>query len=112
MLKAYKYRIYPDENQKMMLAQAFGCARLLYNSLLGWWNDEYAAAKKENADLNAAINIRNRVAEAVLCAGLLKRLDNGAYEPRKLKKEKVKEVLLSFRRSLAMQGREKNESIS
>ena len=34
MLKAYKYRIYPDENQKMMLAQAFGCARLLYNSLL------------------------------------------------------------------------------
>ena len=48
MLKAYKYRIYPDENQKMMLAQAFGCARLLYNSLLGWWNDEYAAAKREN----------------------------------------------------------------
>ena len=48
MLKAYKYRIYPDENQKVMLAQAFGCARLLYNSLLGWWNDEYAAAKREN----------------------------------------------------------------
>ena len=67
---------------------------------------------KDNADLNAAINIRNRVAEAVLCAGLLKQLDNGAYEPRKLKKEKVKEVLLSFRRSLALQGGEKNESIS
>ena len=27
-------------------------------------------------------------------------MDNGAYEPRKLKKDKVKEVLLSFRRSL------------
>ena len=67
---------------------------------------------KDNADLNAAINIRNRVAEAVLRAGLLKRLDNGAYEPRKLKKEKVKEILLSFRRSLALQGGEKNESIS
>ena len=65
---------------------------------------------KDNADLNAAINIRNRVAEAVLCAGLLKQIDNGAYEPRKLKKEKVKEVLLSFRRCLATQGGEMYES--
>ena len=27
-------------------------------------------------------------------------MDNGAYEPKKLKREKVKELLLSFRRSL------------
>lgn len=31
---------------------------------------------------------------------LLKQLDNGAFEPKKLKHEKVKEVLLSFRRIL------------
>ena len=31
---------------------------------------------------------------------LLKQLDNGAFEPKKLKHEKVKEVLLSFRRTL------------
>ena len=31
---------------------------------------------------------------------LLKKLDNGAFEPKKLKREKVKEVLLSFRRNL------------
>ena len=31
---------------------------------------------------------------------LLKQLDNGAFEPKKLKREKVKEVLLSFRRTL------------
>ena len=31
---------------------------------------------------------------------LLKQLDNGAYEPKTLKREKVKEVLLSFRRTL------------
>ena len=31
---------------------------------------------------------------------LLKQLDNGAFEPKKLKREKVKEVLLSFRRNL------------
>ena len=31
---------------------------------------------------------------------LLKQLDNGAFEPKKLKRDKVKEVLLSFRRNL------------
>ena len=55
---------------------------------------------EDNADVNAAINIRNRVGEAVLRNKLLKQLDNGAFEPRKLKREKVKEVLESFRRSL------------
>lgn len=54
-----------------------------------------------NADFNAAVNIRNRVGEAVLRNRLLKPLDNGAYEPRKLKREKVKEVLLSYRTSLS-----------
>ena len=36
----------------------------------------------------------------VLRESLLKQLDNGAYEPKKLKRERVKEVLLSFRRNL------------
>lgn len=55
---------------------------------------------KDNADFNAAKNIRNRVLVTVLRDLLLKQLDNGAFEPKKLKREKVKEVLLSFRRSL------------
>ena len=61
---------------------------------------------KDNADFNAAKNIRDRVLVTVLRDKLLKRLDNGAFEPRSLKREKVKEVLLSFRRSLPMVGRE------
>ena len=36
----------------------------------------------------------------VLRETLLKKLDNGAFEPNELKREKVKEVLLSFRRNL------------
>ena len=60
---------------------------------------------KNNADFNAAINIRNRVCEAVLRNALLKQLDNGAFEPRKLKREKVKDVLLSFRRNLRENAR-------
>lgn len=59
----------------------------------------------DNADFNAANNIRNRVCVTVLRDKLLKQLDNGAYEPRKLKREKVKEVLLSYRTSLS-KGRE------
>ena len=55
---------------------------------------------KSNADFNAAINIRNRVLVTVLQESLLKQLDNGAYEPKKLQREKVKEVLLSYRTSL------------
>lgn len=57
---------------------------------------------KDNADFNAAKNIKNRVIVTVLQESLLKQLDNGAFEPRKLKREKVKEVLLSFRRILQM----------
>ena len=55
---------------------------------------------KDNADFNAAKNIRNRVLVTVLQESLLKQLDNGAFEPKKLRHEKVKEVLLSFRRNL------------
>ena len=61
---------------------------------------------KDNADFNAAKNIRNRVLVTVLRDKLLKQLDNGAFEPRKLKRERVKEVLLSFRRSLQDVGSE------
>ena len=46
----------------------------------------------------------------VLREMLLKQMDNGAFEPRKLKREKVKEVLLSFRRSLQNVGSECTES--
>ena len=55
---------------------------------------------KDNADFNASKNIRNRVLVTVLRELLLKQLDNGAFEPKKLKRSKVKEVLLSFRRTL------------
>ena len=55
---------------------------------------------KDNADFNAAKNIRNRVLVTVLQKSLLKQLDNGAFEPKKFKREKVKDVLLSFRINL------------
>ena len=60
---------------------------------------------RDNADFNAAKNIRNRELVTVLQESLLKQLDNGAFEPKKLRHEKVKEVLLSFRRNLQENAR-------
>jgi len=34
MLKAYKYRIYPSEEQKVQLSKTFGCSRFVYNYYL------------------------------------------------------------------------------
>ena len=61
---------------------------------------------ESNADFNAAINIKNRVLVTVLRDELLKQLDNGAFKPKTLIREKVKDVLLSFRRSLPKVGGE------
>ncbi|HVB02943.1 MAG TPA: helix-turn-helix domain-containing protein, partial [Chitinophagaceae bacterium] len=34
MLKAYKYRIYPTEEQKFLMNKTFGCTRYVYNTCL------------------------------------------------------------------------------
>lgn len=66
----------------------------------------------DNADHNASVNIRNRVTVTVFRDSLLKQLGNSAYEPRKLKREKVKDVLLSFRRDLQKASGERSEIIN
>ena len=39
----YNYRIYPTETQKVLLAQAFGCARYIYNYALDLIQSDYKA---------------------------------------------------------------------
>lgn len=41
MLKTYKYRIYPDKNQKIQIARTFGCCRFVYNRTLAYRKDAY-----------------------------------------------------------------------
>jgi transposase len=48
MLKVYKYRIYPNEEQKKHFVQAMGCVRFIYNKGLA----------HHDRDINAAINIK------------------------------------------------------
>ena len=36
MLKAYKYRIYLNNEQKEQIAKTFGCSRFVYNQTLSY----------------------------------------------------------------------------
>ena len=46
MLKAYKYRIYPNNEQKIQIAKTFGCCRFVYNQILTYRKGMYEQEKK------------------------------------------------------------------
>ncbi len=46
MLKAYKYRIYPNTEQKVQIAKTFGCCRFVYNQTLAYRKERYEKEKK------------------------------------------------------------------
>ncbi len=46
MLKAYKYRIYPNSEQKIQIAKTFGCCRFVYNRTLAYRKEAYEKEKK------------------------------------------------------------------
>lgn len=46
MLKAYKYRLYPDKDQKTLIAKTFGCCRFVYNQTLAYRKELYETEKK------------------------------------------------------------------
>lgn len=46
MNKAYRYRLYPTTEQKIMFAKTFGCARFIYNKMLGDRLDYYKETGK------------------------------------------------------------------
>ena len=49
MLKAYKYRIYPNNKQKIQIAKTFGCCRFVYNQILTYRKERY---EKEQESVN------------------------------------------------------------
>ena len=46
MIKAYKYRIYPNSEQRMQIAKTFGCCRFVYNQILAYRKEVYEKEKK------------------------------------------------------------------
>lgn len=46
MEKAFKYRIYPNKNQRILIAKTFGCCRFVYNSYLAKRIEIYEISKE------------------------------------------------------------------
>ncbi|MEN2466137.1 IS200/IS605 family element RNA-guided endonuclease TnpB [Ornithinibacillus sp. JPR2-1] len=44
--KAYKFRIYPTNEQKRQIAKTIGCSRFIFNHFLVKWNDTYKQTGK------------------------------------------------------------------
>lgn len=44
--KAYKFRIYPNAEQKIRIAKTMGCSRFVFNYFLAKWNDRYKETGK------------------------------------------------------------------
>lgn len=60
MLKAYKYRIYPNKQQEEQIQKTFGCCRFVYNQCLKYRIEKY---KNENVSINRfdCNNYKNQV---------------------------------------------------
>ncbi|MBE9913274.1 helix-turn-helix domain-containing protein, partial [Paenibacillus donghaensis] len=44
--KAYKFRIYPNQEQQILIAKTIGCSRFVYNHFLNMWNTAYSNTGK------------------------------------------------------------------
>jgi len=59
MLKAYKYRIYPNEEQKTIFAKTFGCVRLVWNLMLNEKLERYQRISELKNSQNLSGDLRN-----------------------------------------------------
>lgn len=46
VIKGYKYRIYPNEEQKVQINKTFGCCRFVYNHFLAMRIELYKIEQK------------------------------------------------------------------
>lgn len=60
MLKAYKYRIYPNKQQEEQIQRTFGCCRFVYNQILNYRHKLYET-RKESMNKIACNNYVNQV---------------------------------------------------
>ncbi|AWC34216.1 IS200/IS605 family element RNA-guided endonuclease TnpB [Bacillus cytotoxicus] len=44
--KVYKFRIYPNKEQEILIAKTIGCSRFVFNHFLAQWNDAYKETGK------------------------------------------------------------------
>jgi transposase len=56
VLARYRYRLYPQPHQELMLARTFGCARVVFNDSLRVREAAYAAGRKVAAGQADTVN--------------------------------------------------------
>jgi len=44
--KAYKFRIYSNKEQEILIAKTIGCSRFIFNHFFGEWEESYKATRK------------------------------------------------------------------
>lgn len=59
MLKAYKYRIYPNKQQIEQIQKTFGCCRFVYNQMLAIRIDKYSESKESFTYNQCANDMKN-----------------------------------------------------
>ena len=52
--KAFKFRIYPNQEQQKLINQTFGCVRFVYNHFLNQRNELYKTEQKSTTYVNQA----------------------------------------------------------
>jgi putative transposase len=61
MLRAYKYRLYPTDEQKVLFAKTFGCCRFVYNWGLSIQKSEYESKKKKLSKFDLMKKMRSEL---------------------------------------------------
>ena len=61
MYKQYKYRIYPTDEQKVLLAKTFGCCRYVYNWALELKEKEYWQNRERISEYDMTARVRNEL---------------------------------------------------
>lgn len=70
MNKAFKYRIYPTDEQKKLLCQTFGCVRYVWNHILAWRSEEYRVNKTKINYSDTSAYLTNLKKEHPFLAGV------------------------------------------
>jgi putative transposase len=59
--KSYKFRIYPNKEQVVLIAKTIGCYRLVFNHFLVKWNEELHKGLTYHACSSQSSAIKERI---------------------------------------------------
>lgn len=68
MYKSYKFRMYPDDNQKILIHKTFGCVRFIYNYFLNKCNlNGYMKSFDMCKEVKQSLTKRNHLLKQRIC---------------------------------------------